>query len=60
MDDDIARNQDLVSYACVCGHIHFGSLEKSIFEKELFKLIEQKKNELNNLLAQKPHLKVKS
>lgn len=60
MDDDIARNRDLTSYICVCGNVHFGSMEKSIFEKEERRLIDNKRAELKNLLAKKPHLKVKS
>jgi endogenous inhibitor of DNA gyrase (YacG/DUF329 family) len=60
MDDDIARNNDLTSYVCPCGHVHFGSKEKSIFEIEERQLTEKKMAKLSLLLAKKPHLKVKS
>lgn len=60
MDDDIARNNDLQSYVCPCGHVHFGSIEKSIFEAEDRELIEKKKKELQALLVKSPHLKVKT
>lgn len=58
MDDDIARNADLTSYVCVCGAVHFGSIEKSIFEKEERNILESKKQELNTLLNRNPKLKV--
>lgn len=60
MDDDIARNRDLIPYLCICGHIHFGSKEKAVFEKEERRHLEKKQAELHALLKSKPHLKVKS
>ena len=60
MDDDIARNRDLVPYLCICGNIHFGSKEKAVFEKEERRHLEKKQAELHALLKSKPHLKVKS
>lgn len=60
MDDDISRNRDLVSYLCVCGHVHFGSKEKSVFEQEERRHLEEKQAELHALLKSKPYLKVKS